>query len=247
MTAQGSRTVVVTGGASGIGAATCRLLADEDFQVVVADVQDDLGEALAEELGGTYVHHDVTDPASWASVLDSSVAVHGPLFGLVSGAGVKSEYLIDSPPGPALFHRTAAVNQLGVILGVQVVGQHLRDHGRGSIVNISSGSAMPPAQSPDLAYVSTKWGVRGISRVAARQLAPHGVRVNTVLPGLIETPMIAGIIEAYPERVAAIEAAIPMGRMGQPVEIARAAYFFLSDLGSYTTGAELVVDGGSLA
>ncbi|MGW1545845.1 SDR family NAD(P)-dependent oxidoreductase [Streptomyces sp. NPDC002346] len=165
----------------------------------------------------------------------------------MAAAGVKSEYLLDSPPDPALFQRTAAVNQLGVILGVQIVGRHLRVQGRGSIVNIASGAAMPPAQSPDLAYVSTKWGVRGISRVAARQLAPHGVRVNTVLPGLIRTPMIDGIIERFPERVAEIEAAIPLRRMGEPDDIARAVYFFLSELGTYATGAELVVDGGSLA
>ncbi|GGJ41136.1 SDR family NAD(P)-dependent oxidoreductase [Streptomyces brasiliensis] len=239
--------VIVTGGASGIGAATSRLLTERGFRVVVADLQDELGEPLSEELNGLFVHHDVADPDSWEGLLTAAVDRFGPLFGLVAAAGVKSEYLLDSPPDPALFHRTAMVNQLGVILGVQAVGRHLRELGRGSIVNIASGAAMPPAQSPDLAYVSTKWGVRGVSRVAARQLAPYGVRVNTVLPGLIRTPMMATIIKNFPDRVAGIEAAIPMRRMGEPDDIARAVYFFISELGSYATGAELVVDGGSLA
>ncbi|MFE9924339.1 SDR family NAD(P)-dependent oxidoreductase [Streptomyces sp. NPDC005774] len=240
-------TVVVTGGASGIGAATCRYLTEQGYRVVVADLQRTEGERLAAELDGLFVHHDVGDPASWETLMTAAVDRFGPLHGLVAAAGVKSEYLLQGPPDPVLFHRAATVNQLGVILGVQIVGEYLREQGRGSIVNIASGAAMPPAQSPDVAYVSTKWGVRGISRVAARRLAPHGVRVNTVLPGLVRTPMIAGITERDPERVASVEAAIPMGRMGRPEEIARAVYFFVSELGSYATGAELVVDGGSLA
>ncbi|GAA4752737.1 glucose 1-dehydrogenase [Nocardioides endophyticus] len=238
--------VMVTGGASGIGAATCRLLTERGFQVVIADLQEELGRNLADELYGLFVHLDVSLPESWTAALDAATTAYGPLHGLVAAAGFKSEYLLGGPLDPELFHRTAAINQLGIILGVQVVGQHLREQGSGSIVNISSGSAMAPTQSPDIAYVSTKWGVRGISRVAAKELSPYGVRVNTVLPGLIRTPMIATIIESFPERVADIEADIPLRRMGEPIDVARAAYFFLSELGSYCTGSELVVDGGSL-
>ncbi|MFD5496793.1 SDR family oxidoreductase [Streptomyces sp. NPDC127091] len=165
-------TVVVTGGASGIGAATCRYLTGQGYRVVVADLQRTEGERLAAELDGLFVHHDVGDPASWEALMTAAVDRFGPLHGLVAAAGVKSEYLLQGPPDPVLFHRAATVNQLGVILGVQIVGEHLREQGRGSIVNIASGAAMPPAQSPDVAYVSTKWGVRGISRVAARGGGP---------------------------------------------------------------------------
>ncbi|TYL55491.1 SDR family oxidoreductase [Nocardioides sp. BGMRC 2183] len=245
--ASGDRPVLVTGGASGIGAATCRLLATHGHPVVVADVHDGAGRAVAAEVNGLFVHLDVGDPEDWSTVLRVATDRFGRLYGLVSAAGVKSEYLIDSPEDEELFARTARVNQFGVLLGVQVVGQHLRAGGEGSIVNIASAAAMPPAQSPDLAYVSTKWGVRGISRTAAKALAPYGVRVNTVLPGLINTPMIAGVAAGDPERVAQISAAIPLGRVGEPDEVACAAYFFVSDQSSYATGAELVVDGGTLA
>lgn len=154
-------TVVVTGGASGIGAATCRYLAEQGYRVVVADLQRTEGERLAAELDGLFVHHDVGDPVSWETLMTAAVDRFGPLHGLVAAAGVKSEYLLQGPPDPVLFHRAATVNQLGVILGVQIVGEHLREQGRGSIVNIASGAAMPPAQSPDVAYVSTKWGCAG--------------------------------------------------------------------------------------
>ncbi|CAM5722484.1 SDR family NAD(P)-dependent oxidoreductase [Streptomyces hirsutus] len=153
--------VVVTGGASGIGAATCRYLAEQGYRVVVADLQREEGERLAGELDGLFVHHDVGEPRSWNALMTAAVDRFGPLYALVAAAGFKSEYLLESPPDPVLFHRTATVNQLGVILGVQIVGEHLREQGRGSIVNIASGAAMPPAQSPDLAYVSTKWGCAG--------------------------------------------------------------------------------------
>lgn len=241
------QTVIVTGGASGIGAATVRLLAEHGYRVVVADLQEDRGTAIAAEVDGLFVRHDAVDLASWEALLTTTVERHGSVQGLVTAAGVKNEYLLENPPDPEQFTRIVAVNQLGTAIGLQVVGGHLRQRRQGSIVTVSSGSAMPPSQSPDLAYVSSKWAVRGLSRVAARQLAPYGVRVNTVLPGLVRTPMIAKVVEEFPERVAAIEQAIPLRRMGEPIDIARTVHFLLSDLSGYCTGSELVVDGGSLA
>lgn len=239
--------VIVTGGASGIGASTGQILAEKGFAVVIADVQDDLGESLAAELGARYVHLDVADVESWTSAVRTTEDLLGPLFGLVSCAGVKPEYLIDSTPDTTAFARAIAVNQVGVTLGLQIAGARMREHGRGSIVNIASAAGMSPTQTPDLAYAGTKWAVRGLSRVAARQLGPHGVRVNTVLPGIILTPMIEQIMTTHPERVPALEGTIPLRRLGQPIDIARAAYFFMSELGEYANGAELVIDGGTIA
>ncbi len=241
------RPVIVTGGASGIGAATCRLLSEHGHPVVIADVQDDLGAALAAELDALFVHLDVADVASWQASLAASERRFGPIFGLVAAAAVKPEYLLTDAPDPASYARATAVNQLGITLGVQIVGGRMAEHGLGSIVNIASAAGMGPTQTPDIAYAATKWAVRGISRVAARQLGPHGVRVNTVLPGLIETPMIQKIVEEFPDRVATLAQGIPLQRIGRPVDIANAAHFFISDLAAYSTGAELVVDGGTIA
>jgi 3alpha(or 20beta)-hydroxysteroid dehydrogenase len=238
-----SPVVMVSGGASGIGAEVVRLLASHGYLMVVMDVQESLGKAVAEEAGGIFLPLDVTDLAGWRANLDACTERFGDVFGLVSCAGVHAEYHFDDPD-PPLFTMVHQVNQLGVALGVQVLGAHMAQRGKGSIVNISSGAGMPPSRTPDIAYASSKWGVRGISRVAALRLAPLGVRVNTVLPGLIDTPMIAGIREADPERVVQVNQSIPMRRIGRPLDIARAVYFFISELGEYCAGAELLVDGG---
>ena len=237
------RVVMVSGGASGIGAQVVRLLAGHGYLTVVMDVQDALGQAVAEEAGGIFLPLDVTDLAGWRSSLDVCRARFGGVFGLVNCAAVHAEYHFDDPD-PALFATVLQVNQVGVGLGVQVLGEHMAERGRGSIVNISSGAGAPPTRTPDLAYAASKWGVRGISRVAAMRLAPLGVRVNTVLPGLIDTPMIGRIREVDPDRVVAVTQSIPMRRIGQPLDIARAVYFFISDLGAYCAGSELLVDGG---
>ncbi|CAM5722193.1 2,5-dichloro-2,5-cyclohexadiene-1,4-diol dehydrogenase LinX [Streptomyces hirsutus] len=239
--------VVVTGGASGIGAATCRYLAEQGYRVVVADLQREEGERLAGELDGLFVHHDVGEPRSWNALMTAAVDRFGPLYALVAAAGFKGEYLLESPPrpGPVPPHRhgqPARGDPRGPDRRRALAGAGAgldRQH------RLRCGDATGAEPRPRLRQHQV--GVRGISRVAARRLAPHGVRVNTVLPELVRTPMIAGITERDPRRVAAVEAAIPMGRMGRPDEIARAVYFFVSELGSYATGAELVVDGGSLA
>jgi 3alpha(or 20beta)-hydroxysteroid dehydrogenase len=235
--------VMVTGGASGIGAAVSGLLASHGYHVVVMDVQEALGKTVADEVGGRFLPLDVTDLAAWRSSLADCVQRFGGVFGLVNCAGLHAEYHFDEPD-PAMFVKVASVNQLGVALGVQVLGEHMAQRGTGSIVNISSGAGMPPTRTPDIAYASSKWGVRGISRVSALRLAPHGVRVNTVLPGLTDTPMIAGIREVDPDRVVAVSQSIPMRRIGKPLDVARAVYFFISELGEYCAGAEILVDGG---
>lgn len=241
------RAVIVTGGASGIGAATCQLLASHGAKVIVADIQDQEGRQIAADAGGLFVQHDTSDPASWARLLDAGKAAFGTIDGLVAAAGVKGNTTLRSDPDAADFNRTVSVNQLGILLGVQIIGEYMRSQAKGAIVNIASATGMPPAISKDIVYVSTKWAVRGISRVAARDLAPCGVRVNTILPGLVMTPMIAGSIDADAEQFARAKASIPMQRLAEPIEIAHAAAFLLSDMATYVTGAELVVDGGLVA
>lgn len=241
------RAIIVTGGASGIGEATCRLIARQGGRVIISDIQDRAGRKLAEETGGLFLRHDVRDEAGWRTMLDEAKTRFGRIHGLVACAGVKSNSAFDMAPDIEGFDQTVAVNQRGVLLGLQIVGRYMREAGGGAIVNVASATGMPPAISQDIAYVGTKWAVRGISRTAARQLAPFGVRVNTVLPGLVRTPMIAGSMDADPEQVARAEASIPMRRIAEPVEIARAVCFLLSDLASYATGSELTVDGGLVA
>jgi 3alpha(or 20beta)-hydroxysteroid dehydrogenase len=242
-TTPADRVVMVSGGASGIGAEVVRTLAARGYLPVVMDVQEALGKAVADESGGIFLPLDVTDLAGWRSGLAVCIERLGGVFGLVSCAAVHAEYHFDDPD-PALFATVLRVNQVGVGLGVQVLGEHMAQRCRGSIVNISSGAGAPPTRTPDLAYAASKWGVRGISRVAAMRLAPLGVRVNTILPGLVDTPMIARIREVDPGRVTAVNQTIPMRRIGRPLDIARAVYFFISELGEYCAGSELLVDGG---
>lgn len=235
---------MVTGGASGIGAAVVGHLASHGYTPVVLDVQDDAGAAVAAEAGGSYLHHDVTDLDHWNTNLATTVARSGPVRGLVNAAGIMTKYPFTEPDGE-MFGKVVAVNQVGSALGTQVLGAHMRDNGGGSIVNIASAGAVPSTRSTDMAYVSSKWGVRGLSRVAAVALARDGVRVNTVLPGITDTPMVRpNRDEPVSDRIALIAETIPMGRFAEPVEIARAVHFFISDISSYCVGAELLVDGG---
>ena len=237
--------VIVTGGAGGLGAAVVNYLADTGYRPVIFDVQDDAGRLLAEEVGSEYLRHDVTRVHDWQANLTATVERHGPVYGLVNAAGILTGYSFDEPDVDA-FARVLAVNQVGVSVGIQVVGAHMRSQQRGSIVNICSAAGLAPTRSPDLAYTSSKWGVRGVSRVAALALAPHGVRVNSVLPGLTDTPMVS-LAQQPTAHVSRIVSTIPMGRVGQPLDIARAVYFFLSELSGYCTAAELVVHGGLCA
>lgn len=241
---RGHDVVMVTGGASGIGAAVVRLLASHGYTLVVLDIQDEAGAAVAEEVKGRYLRHDVTKVEDWQANLAAAVERHGDVHGLVNAAGIMTKYAFTEPDADR-FAQVLAVNQLGAALGTQILGAHMRDNGHGSIVNIASAAGMPPSRSPDIAYVSSKWGVRGVSRTAAVALAPGGVRVNTVLPGVTDTPMVRPVQdEPLPDRIARIADAIPMRRLAQPLDIARAVHFFISDLSDYCTGSELLVDGG---
>ena len=237
------KVALITGGARGQGAAEARLFADEGATVVITDVIDDVGEATAAELGDAvaYVHHDVTDEAGWAAVVGGILEEHGRIDVLVNNAGVFHH-------GGALdttlddWNRVIAINQTGVFLGMKSVGPSMRERRAGSIVNISSIAGLSGTPMAH-AYGASKWAVRGMTKSAARELAAHQVRVNSVHPGLIETPMMHEL-GGDAERLAAH---VPMGRVAEADEVAALVLFLASDESVYCTGHEYVIDGGMRA
>jgi 3alpha(or 20beta)-hydroxysteroid dehydrogenase len=234
------KVALISGGARGQGAAEARLFAAEGAKVVIGDVLDDEGAATAKELGDAvaYRHLDVTDEASWQSVVAEAEELFGPVGVLVNNAGVLSWGPIDKIPLEE-FERVLRVNVHGVFLGMKTVAASMERAGGGSIVNTSSTSGLTGL--PYLgAYVASKWAVRGLTKTAAIDLGRKGIRVNSVHPGGIDTPMIAGTGDDAP-----FYRRLPVPRMGEAEEVARAVLFLASDEASYTTGAELAVDGGA--
>jgi 3alpha(or 20beta)-hydroxysteroid dehydrogenase len=241
-----NKVAIVTGAARGMGAAMARLFAAEGAKVVVADVLDSEGQAVAREIGSAafFQHHDVSDEASWQQLVSATVERFSGIDALVNNAGILMvKGLLETEKRD--FERILAVNLVGVFLGIKMVAPLMIERGKGSIVNISSVSGMI-GQATVGAYAASKWGVRGLTRVAALELGPRGVRVNTIYPGWTETPMGTppGTTQ---EAIDKSCARIPLRRIGQPDEIAQAALYLASEESSYVCGAELLVDGGMIA
>ena len=235
------RAALVTGGARGIGAAIVRRLHGEGANVAITDVLADEGRALAAELGErtVFIDHDVTDDAAWADAVKAAVAAFGRLDVLVNNAGIHhGGGLVDADL--AGVERQIRVNQFGTFLGMRHAFAPMQAAGGGSIVNISSiaGQLGFPNAA---AYVGTKWAVRGMTKTAALELAPAQIRVNSVHPGFIETPMLEN---NPPEANQAGIEATPLKRIGKPEEIAAAVAFLVGPDAGFVTGAELTVDGG---
>jgi 3alpha(or 20beta)-hydroxysteroid dehydrogenase len=239
------KTALITGAARGMGAATARLFAQEGARVIVADVLDGEGKALAQELGAAalFVHLDVSSEDSWAAAITAGIQRFGGIDVLVNNAGVLLfKTLADT--GKAEFDRVLGINLGGTFLGVKLVGAHMVERRRGSIINISSADGMKGANGLG-AYCSSKWAIRGLTRVAAMEFGHQGVRVNSVHPGGIDTAM--GNPYAEPrEQVNRRYTMVPMQRVGDPIEVARTSLFLASDESSYLCGAEIAVDGGML-
>ena len=251
---------IVTGGARGMGRSECKLFAQEGARVVVADVLADEASALADELGDVAIAQglDVSDEESWRATLAATEEAFGTPDVLVNNAGILRF-------GPLLemeradLDATLAVNLVGPILGMKVVGGAMAAAGRGSIINVSSAGGLV-GMSMISSYVASKWGLRGVTKSAAIELGAKGVRVNSLHPGGVATPMAGttaeialreppapGGVDDDPA-LAALDVNMagqqPIGRMGRPIEIARLALFLASDASRFMTGQLLVIDGG---
>ncbi|HEV8312452.1 MAG TPA: glucose 1-dehydrogenase [Burkholderiaceae bacterium] len=240
------KVTIVTGGSRGMGAQTCRLFAQEGARVVIADVLGDEGRALASELGdaAAFMHLDVSEEASWRSLVEQTVERFGRIDVLVNNAAVLVFGAVDELP-KAQFERALSINLTGTFLGIRAVAPQMKAQRSGSIVNISSVDGLRGVNAL-AAYVSSKWGVRGLTKVAALELGHHGVRVNSVHPGGVNTQM-SNPRGAPLEEVNKAYANVPLQRVGEPDEIARATLFLASDEASYCNGSELAVDGGMAA
>ncbi|MFI8966573.1 SDR family NAD(P)-dependent oxidoreductase [Streptomyces sp. NPDC053493] len=242
------RVVVVTGAARGQGEQEARLFAAEGAKVVLADVLDAPGEALAKELGeerAAYVHLDVTSEADWAAAVAAATERFGRIDGLVNNAGIlRFNELVSTPL--AEFQAITQVNQVGCFLGIRTVAPEIEAAGGGTIVNTASYTGVTGMAGVG-AYAASKHAVLGLTRVAALELAGRGIRVNAVCPGAIDTPM------SNPEGVDPAATAelyrslVPLGRIGRPEEVAALALFLTSDDSAYITGQPFVIDGGWLA
>lgn len=234
---------LITGGARGQGASEAELFAAAGATVIITDVLDDDGKDTAERLGDavTYRHQDVTSEKEWQETVDAILEEHGRIDVLVNNAGIFHtipllETTLDE------WNTMIAINQTGVFLGMRAVAPSMRDQGSGSIINISSIAGLG-GTALAFAYGATKWAVRGMTKSVARDLAPSGVRVNSVHPGIIDTAMF----QEFGGHKDAVVANIPLGRVAGADEVGQLVRFLASDDASYCTGQEFIVDGAMTA
>lgn len=226
-----------------MGAADARLFVAEGAKVVIADILDDDGPMLADKLGESarYVHLDVRDAQAWESAIDQTLEAFGALHILVNNAGVFSFDSLEEATEED-FDRVMAINLKGVFLGMKAAVKPMKKAQGGSIINISSVAGLRGGAAA-ISYSTSKWAVRGLTKCAALELAQYGIRVNSVHPGLIDSPMLQGNIDDKRWE----KPQLPINRVGTVEEIALMVLFLASDESSYSTGSEFLVDGGANA
>ncbi len=241
----------ISGGSRGMGAAEAKLFAKEGASVVIGDVLDDEGKQVEAEINETgghclFVHLDVTSETNWNEAVAATVARFGKLDIMVNNAGIGGGGSKVEDTTVEEWDETMNINAKGVFFGTKTAIPEMRNAGGGSIVNISSISGMIGQDNVQAAYNASKGAVRLLTKATAIQYAAEGIRANSIHPGPIATPMTkAG--RADPERVALTHSRTPLGRYGEPEEVAYGALFLASDEASYMTGSELVIDGGYTA
>ena len=243
------RIALVTGGASGIGAATAQRLAAEGARVIITDLHDASGELVADsvrEAGGAiaYMHHDVSEEQSWSDVAQQIQRDHGRLDILFNNAGIGESTSIEETTWDIYLH-TVAVTQHSVFLGLHSCGELLKKSPHASVINNSSIFGISGGFGASPGYHAAKGAVRTLTKSAALAWVANGVRVNSIHPGFIDTPILAGAKGTPFEDL--MVSSTPMGRLGKPEEIASVVAFLASDDSSFMTGAEIVIDGGYLA
>ena len=237
------KVAIITGGAAGMGEAHVRRFIDEGAKVVLTDVNVEKGEALSEKLGenALFIEHDVTDEAGWEKVVTAAEEKFGPVNVLVNNAGI-SPVLSVEHSSIEEYMNVVNINQVSVFLGMKYVVPSMKKADTGSIVNVSSINGM---NGGVVGYTDTKFAVRGMTKAAAKELAKYDIRVNSVHPGVINTPMVQES-DAF-EQIQAMVGMIPLQRMAEPQEISQLVLFLASDDSSYSTGSEFIADGGILA
>ena len=240
------KVALITGAARGQGAAEARLFAAEGARVYLSDVLDDEGAATAAEIGAaaSYHHLDVTDEDAWITLVEEIVEAEGRLDVLVNNAGI-FRVMPTVLTSESEYRQIIDINQVGTFLGMKTAIPTMVQAESGSIVNISSVAGLQGAAGT-MAYAASKWAVRGMTKVAAKEVAPFGVRVNSVHPGIIDTPMMseATVEGAVLDRIVR---AIPMGHVAEADDVANLVLYLASDESKYSTGSEFVVDGGMTA
>lgn len=238
-----AKNILITGAGSGQGATEAALFARLGSRVFLADIQDERGEATVAQIradGGnaTYLHLDVSDAEQWRQCVQQIEADAGALHVLVNNAGVAARKSRVTSMSQAEWEHILAVNLTGPMLGIQNCAQLIRDSGGGAIVNIGSAAALTGHFATP--YTASKWGLRGLTKAAAMELAAWNIRVVAVHPGIIQTPIVDGsddFVESMTEHT-------PAGRIGQPEEIAQVVAFLASDEASFVNGIDIPVDGG---
>ena len=241
------KVAIVTGAARGMGESHARTFVREGAKVMMTDLRADAGRALQQELGETslFIEQDATDFAQWEVVVQQAEAAFGPVDVLVNNAGILGAMARTADLTEKDYLAVCAINQHSVFYGMRAVLPSMLKAGHGSIVNISSIAGIAANYGfPSLAYVASKFAVRGMTKATAIEYGPHNIRVNSVHPGFIQTPMM---VEATDEEGGDALSLIPLGRIADPQEVSNLVLFLASDESSYITGSEHLVDAGMLA